>query len=161
MEAFILLSGWFLVLPSFSCWDGFLVSLLESPSISSPFSSPFFVLRLKNDGETGPWWEPKLPVVEGDSAQITTKFFSRVPVEVSILIFFFSFWLGILIELCVAAITTGSPLLSPGHTPLNFLLNQYHLVSMRRERLQILYIKVGIEKFLWLAPGQHPIHSIL
>lgn len=103
MEAFILLSGWFLVLPSFSCRDGFLVSLLESPSdgflvsllespsIFFPFTSPFFVLRLKNDGETGLWWEPKLPVVEGDSAQTTTQFFSRVPVEVSILILFSPF----------------------------------------------------------------------
>lgn len=27
-----------------------------------PSSSPFFVLWLKNGRETGPWWQPKLPV---------------------------------------------------------------------------------------------------
>lgn len=75
--------------------------------------------------------------------------------------FIFSSWLGILIELWVATISTGSPLLSPKHTFLKFLLNQYYLVSMRRERLHILYIKVGIEKFLWSALGQHAIHSTL
>lgn len=75
--------------------------------------------------------------------------------------FIFSFWWGILNELWAATITIGSPLSSPKHTLLKFLLNQYYLVSMRRERLQILYIKVGIEKFLWLASGQHPIHSTL
>lgn len=88
VEAFILLSSWFLVLPCFCCccWDGFLVSLLELPS-----NSPFFVLQLTNDGETGPWRESELPMAEGGSAQITTKFLNPVPVEILILILFSHF----------------------------------------------------------------------
>lgn len=50
----------------------------------------------------------------------------------------------------VSTITTGSPLLSPKHSFLKFLVNQYYLVSTRRERLQILYIKVVLKN----SPGQ-------
>lgn len=163
MEAFILLSGWFLVLPSFSCccWDEFLVSHLESPSIYSPLHFPLLCPPIDK------WWRNR-PMVRTGAAcgwrKLCSNYHKILKPRACGSIdsdFIFSFWLGILIELWVATITTGSPLLSPKHTPLNFLLNQYHLVSMRRERLQILYIKVGIEKFLWSAPGQHPIHSTL
>lgn len=87
------------------CWNCF-------PSIP-PFGSSFFVLWLTNDGETGPWWELEQPVAEGGSAQITAKNFKLCACGSIDSDFIFSFWWGILNELWVATITTGSPLLSP------------------------------------------------
>lgn len=162
MEAFILLSGWCSIPPSFPAVAGMgFLSLCWNLFHVPPLGSSFFCLWLTNDGERGPWWELEQPGAEGGSVQITTKFLNCVPGK-----YWFWFYFLLLVKNCNW--TVGShdyhgltPIKPPNTFVLKFLLNQNHLVSMWRESLRILYIKLGIEKFLWLPPGQYPIHSSL